>query len=102
MYSRVSGYAKFPTPEILIKNMVKHVLPVPSKQIISFCSLGNFLNIASVNEFTHTNLLSLVAFCMSNFMTSDVTLLHTESKETSIMHGNNHVHYVHGGSDKII
>ena len=100
MYSRVSGYAKLPTPEILIKNMVKHVLPVPSKQIISFCSLGNFLNIAlsnkyrSVNEFTHTNLLSLVAFCMSNFMTSDVTLLHTESKETSIMHGNNHVHKI--------
>ena len=52
--------------------------------------------------FTHTNLLSLVAFCMSNFMTSDVTLLHTESKETSIMHGNNHVHYVHEGSHKII
>ena len=33
-------------------------------------------------------------------MTSDVTLLHTESKETSIMHGNNHVHYVHEGSHK--
>ena len=55
-----------------------------------------------MNEFTHTNLLSLVAFCMSNFMTSDVTLLHTESKETSIMHGKNHVHYVHKGSHKII